>query len=100
MWPFSGRKEPDGVGDRLSTALRRLDDLESGHRLLKTEWLDTLDRLERIAGRLAKRAERDGKHVLAEEGPAAPVASPPPASRALLDVQRRRAPRVMPGRGS
>lgn len=86
------------MDDRLSTALRRLDDAESQLRLLKTEWLDTLDRLERIAGRLAKRAERDGRSVLAAETPAAPDQAPPPVSRALADVLRRRARHSPPGK--
>lgn len=65
-------------------------------RLLKTEWLDTLDRLERIAGRLAKRAERaaapnGGAAGATEEGPATHAASSG-GSRALADVMKRRAP--------
>jgi len=44
--------------DRLGTLTRRLDDAESKVRTLTTEWLDTLDRIERILGRLTKRAQR------------------------------------------
>ncbi len=95
MWPFRRAKEPDSVGDRLLTALRRLDDLESGQRLLKTEWLDTLDRLERIAGRLAKRVERDGKAtgVLSGGLAASPESPPAPVSEAMRQVLARRAHR-------
>lgn len=59
--------------------------------MLKGEWLDTLDRLERLAGRLAKRQER-------EVGLLTPAATPPqPAgdgsdrpSPAMVEVMKRR----------
>lgn len=56
MWPFSKRAAAD---DRLSTLSRRLDDVESKARTLTAEWLDTLDRIERVLGRLVKRGERE-----------------------------------------
>jgi hypothetical protein len=44
--------------DRLGTLSRRLDDIESRVRTLTSEWLDTLDRIERVLGRLVKRGQR------------------------------------------
>lgn len=96
MWPWKRKASTDPP----ATADRRLDDLESQFRMLKGEWLDTLDRLERLAGRLAKRAEREaGAPVLTSppqsepEGPRAPYNG----SRAMADVMKRRArPLVSP----
>ncbi len=69
-WFRSKRSE---VKDDLETLRRRLDEAESAIRLLKTEWLDTLDRIERIAGRLAKRAVRDAPRDEAPDGAHTPV---------------------------
>lgn len=72
MWFKKKRIEEE---DRLATLARRLDDAESQVRMLKTEWLDTLDKLERLTGRLAKRAQRDAPAPVngAEEPHQAPM---------------------------
>lgn len=94
MWPFSRPKEDDSVADRLSTVVGRLGELESQVRLLKTEWLDTLDRLERIAGRLAKRAEREeGKRV--DDA----VVSPPTTGSVVARIPLTSAQRIALRRG-
>lgn len=43
----------------MTTVKARLEELESGHRRIKVEWEDVLDRMERMMGRLNKRAQRD-----------------------------------------
>lgn len=99
MWPWK-RKEK---GDTPATDGGRLAEVESQVRMLKGEWLDTLDRMERLAGRLAKRAEREqGAPALTQapqaepEGPRAPYGG----SRAMADVLKRRArPLVTPTNG-
>lgn len=59
MWPFSRRVRLAAVeDDRIATLSRRLDDAESKVRGLTTEWLDTLERIERVLGRMVKRSER------------------------------------------
>ena len=59
MWPWrSSEKRASTEDDRLATLSRRLDDAESKIRMLTGEWQDTLDRMERILGRLNKRAAR------------------------------------------
>ncbi len=65
MWPWKRRIDEDPV----RTLTGRVDDVESAVRRLKTEWLDTLERIERIAGRLSKRAQRE---VAALAAPYAP----------------------------
>lgn len=95
MWPWKKQAHDDERG----TLSRRLDDVESATRLLKSEWVDVLDRLERIAGRLAKRAERDGHAagvLTGPEPPPAPTGAPAasPGSRALADVLKRRGGRA------
>lgn len=55
MWPFTKRR----TDDDLATLTRRIDDMESAFRRLEVEWMDTLDRLKRLAGRVSKRAERE-----------------------------------------
>ena len=79
------------MGDSPSTAARRLDDVESQVRMLKTEWLDTLDKLERLVGRVAKRAERDqAAGLLSGEGAASTGGNRPAGSPALVAVMKRR----------
>lgn len=60
--------------------------------MLKTEWLDTLDKLERLVGRVAKRAERDqAAGLLSGEGAASTGSNTRPAgSPAFLAVMKRR----------
>lgn len=99
MWPWK-RKEKS---DTPATDGGRLAEVESQVRMLKGEWLDTLDRMERLAGRLAKRAEREqGAPVLTrtpQDEPEAPRA-PYNGSRAMADVMKRRArPLVTPTNG-
>jgi hypothetical protein len=67
--------------------------------MLKSEWLDTLNRLDRLAGRLAKRAEREEQMRREEPAAPGPNGSPPPApaSRALVEVLKRRARHLPPG---
>lgn len=100
MWPFRRAGSDSTHDDRLATLSRRLDDVESKCRTLGLEWQDVLDRLERLAGRVAKRGQRDGAALLAPgDAPEAPPATPaPPAgSRALADVLKRRSVRAPPG---
>ncbi len=85
MWPWQR--------DSLRKLSGRLDEVESKVRMLVSEWTDVLDRLERMAGRLAKREQRDSPAVLSGPAPEArgnhaPLA--PPASRAMADVMKRR----------
>lgn len=85
MWPWKR--------DSLGTVVRRLDEVEGALRTLKLEWADVLDRLERIAGRLAKREQRDapvltGPPAPEARGNASPVA--PSASGAMAAVLKRR----------
>ena len=70
---FWSRNKRSADPDALATLSRRIDDVESTVRLLKSEWLDTLDRIERIAGRLAKRAVRDAPRDEAPDGAHTPV---------------------------
>lgn len=95
MWPFS-RKGADEVP---ATVERRLADAESTLRTLKTEWYDVLDRLERMAGRLAKRAERERPVLTAPEARDGPQEAPV-VTGAMANVLKRRAPRgVLPTGG-
>lgn len=82
MWPWKR--------DSLGTVTRRLDDMESDLKRLRLEWNDVLDRLERIAGRLAKRAQRETPVLTGPEAGGDHAPPPPPASRAMLDVLKRR----------
>lgn len=66
----------------MGTVVRRLDEVEGAFARLKLEWADVLDRMERIAGRLAKREQRDAAVLTGpspgatgDHAPAAPVAS-------------------------
>ncbi len=100
MWPWKRQDAKDG----LQTLSRRLDDVESTVRSLKTEWLDTLDRLERIAGRLAKRAQRDGQAAGVLSAPLHDLdqgrgdgGASPPVSPALVEVMKRRGLHRPPG---
>ena len=90
--------EPEQT-DRVGTLSRRLDDVESQLRMLKTEWTDTLERLDRMLGRIVKRSAR----ALASE--AAPADLPEPGSESspassLDEVAVRRSARAFPGRAS
>lgn len=62
-------------GDRLGTLSRRLDDVESEVRRIRVEWRDVLDRLDRLAGRIAKRQQR-ALEQLAEEPASTPEEQP------------------------
>jgi hypothetical protein len=85
------RKNRSDDDDRLATLSRRLDDAESAIRSLKGEWIDTLERNERMLGRIVKRAAR------AQESLPLPDESPPSAS--LDEVAIRRARGTFPGGG-
>lgn len=75
MWPFRRKTSIDGE-DTLRTVRARLEDAEETVRKLRAEWVDVLDRFERIAGRITKRAQRDAEP---EEEPA-----PPPVVRGTI----------------
>ncbi len=57
MGLFSGWKRSSDA-DRFATLSGRVDDTESAIRKMRAEWQDVLDRMERILGRLNKRARR------------------------------------------
>lgn len=90
MWPWKRQ----AIEDRVKTAEGRLSDAESTLRLLKGEWLDTLDRLERMVGRVVKRGQRDSLLSTPAgngEAPGEVRSVPPPgASRAMVEVLKRR----------
>jgi hypothetical protein len=88
MWPFSRGKKAAEVEDLPSTAARRLEDVESQVRMLKTEWLDALDRFDRLAGRITKREERAEKGG-GGEAPGSPPRSNAAASRLPLTATQR-----------
>lgn len=75
-------------GDRLGTLSRRLDDVESDLRRMKGEWLDTHDKLAKLAGRLRKRAERELEAAAAEE----PTQEAPQESDFEREIRIRRGP--------
>ncbi len=75
MWPFSPRRDAEDLG----TLSRRVEDLETDRKKLRIEWDDVLDRLERIAGRLAKRTQRESALLTGpgpQDGAAAAALSP------------------------
>jgi hypothetical protein len=73
-----------------------VDDIESDARKLRGEWLDTLDRVNRLAQRVAKRAERELKSLDAEAQTGTEPAPQGDAADRILAI--RRGPRVGPGR--
>ena len=87
----TARQEQDALYASLRADLDRID---SQVRTLKVEWLDTLERIERVLGRIAKRAERAG--IPATDPPTAEPAQPvdPITARVLA---RRRAAHGVPG---
>ena len=87
-WPWS-KSETQETRDRLGTLSSRVDDLESTARKLRVEWHDVLDRLERVMGRLNKRAQRAAEAADVEE------AAPP--NPILDEVAKRRARLSPPG---
>lgn len=94
LW-FSKRQDSS---DRLATLSRRLDDAESTLRMLKTEWLDTLERLERMVGRFAKRREREAaREATPEAEPGEGANGQSPSLAGLDEVAVRRSPRRFPG---
>ena len=58
MWGKKRSDEEKRTADAVQTLVRRVEDLDSALRRIQVEWSDTLDRLTRMAGRIAKRAER------------------------------------------
>jgi hypothetical protein len=97
MWPW--RKRVQESPDTQGTLGQRLADMEAEVRRIRLEWHDAFDRLDRIAGRLSKRAERAATAAAADaaatEGDPQEVAPP---NGALAQVMRRRSGRVFPGR--
>lgn len=88
MWPKNGqstykRQDADALEARLRADLDRID---SQVRTLKVEWLDTLERIERVLGRIAKRAERASSNGAPPVGELLPAPDPITAR-----VQARRA---------
>lgn len=72
--------------DALHASLKAdLDRIDSQVRTLKVEWLDTLERIERVLGRIAKRAERAGPPA-----DISPTADPVPADPISARVWARR----------
>jgi hypothetical protein len=95
--------EPTSVADRLATLSRRIDDMESSARKLHAEWTDTYDRLNRLVGRMVKRAERDALATAPPDEPETPGphASPPQvngASYAMQQVAMRRTRQAYPSK--
>lgn len=83
------RDELRSVSSKIEALESRLDGLETAPKLLRTEWEDTLDRLNRIMGRLnarLKRAESD------EQPPQGTTPAPDPmlGHHGLLERARRR----------
>lgn len=95
MW---WRRKPVQVSektqDQPSTVERRIDDLEAGFRRLKGEWLDHVDRLDRLAGRISKRLARE--RAAEEESPANGTVHEPETPTDV--VQLRRSGGHFPGR--
>lgn len=85
-----GRKKVQESEDTQRTLERRIDEVESVLRRIKVEWEDVLDRLERMMGRLNKRAQRD-----ATPEPANNTVTPSPSPMDV--VLRRRAGHARPG---
>lgn len=83
---FTNRSKTDHLtevrqlDDALEARLRAdLDRIDSQVRTLKVEWLDTLERIERVLGRIAKRAERAGAatpHADEQQHPGLPPLDP------------------------
>jgi hypothetical protein len=101
-----GRKKATGTvavtDDGLRTLRAQVEDMESAMRRLKGEWLDTLDRIEHLVERQAKRAqraaERDERQVVMPAVNGRPAAGgPDPVSAGIL--ARRRSPWARPGGG-
>ena len=93
-WKKRSDAEPRATADALATLARRLDDAESALRRLHVEWTDTLDRVTRMAGRVAKRAER-AREVDDQDQDAPTNGAMTPAQ---VEVAKRRA-RGWPGGG-
>lgn len=92
MWPFRRDASSGRGGDTLPTLSERIDALERRFKMLDGEWSETLDRLNRLSGRLAKREERDGRGATHENAPGATNATPT-LTGVALEVARRRQPR-------
>jgi hypothetical protein len=82
MWPFS-KNEPSKPKDIPATWRERLGDVESDLKRIRVEWEDTLDRFERIMGRLNKRAQRETAQEEAPATPAPPARAPVPDEVAI-----------------
>lgn len=91
MWPF--RTKPDAS----PTLTGRVDDLERAVRGLTTEWVDTLEKVQTLMGRLAKRDARARPEEPAEADP--PPARPVGSSGTLDVVALRRSRSARPGGG-
>lgn len=89
------RKETPETRDRLGTLSARLDDVESSVRKLRVEWQDVVDRLERIMGRMNKRAARQAQ----AEAEAEAEVEAPPSHPVDDEVTKRRTRLFGPGVG-
>ena len=78
-----------GVEDRLRTLSGRIDDVESDLRRVRVEWRDVLDRLDRMAGRLRKRLEREAAAAVEEQ----PTVEEQPESEFDREMRLRRGAR-------
>lgn len=59
MFGFGRAKLTQAQEDRLATLSRRVDDAEDQLKKLRREWSDVEEKMGRLAGRMAKRAQRD-----------------------------------------
>jgi len=90
---FWHRTKVQGSDDTLATLKKSIEDTEARFRRLEGEWLDTLERINRALGRLAKRAQR-----AEEPEPGSPEALPLHTASVDHDpVLLRRSGRTRPG---
>lgn len=87
-WTAGGRKKEN---ERIEALERAQERIESSIRLLKTEWIDTYERMNKVMGRLNARIRKAADEVPAEEHPAQEPTGPGPVgTHALLTAARAR----------
>lgn len=92
MWPF--QKSTKRVKQHAETLEERMELLEASHRSLKTEWLDTYDKLYRLAGRLDA-----GRRWTSEKAPSPPTNEAEIAAPAPTEVHPEGVGSPQPGDG-